>query len=85
MTPPVHRPRPRLARWLFDHDMTDVDAGRRLGCTGEYVRLICLPFDDPNRRVPGKRIMERVLSVTNGAVRPDDFYPIEEILSGRAA
>lgn len=67
--------RPKLAKFLWDRDVKFAAAGEALGRTGEWVRLICLPFDDPRRRVPDAKDLERIHTWTNGEITPADFYP----------
>jgi len=76
-TGPVPSPlvRPRLAQFLWERDISFREAGRALDRTGEWVRLICLPFDDPRRRIPDLQDMERVFNWTGGVVTAGDFYP----------
>jgi len=73
--PPPARPKPKLAYWLFDREITDRAAAEALGCSYETVRRICLPFDDDDRRVPGAALMESIFRWTEGEVVPADFYP----------
>lgn len=75
--------RPALARWLWDRGYTWKEAGALIGCSGEGVRLWCLPFDDPNRRQPEAQWIERIAVVTAGAITAADFYPAH--ISGRPA
>lgn len=72
---PAPLSRPKLATYLFERDITFRAAGEALGQSQEWVRLVCLPFDDPRRRVPHKDVMERIVAWTQGAVVPADFYP----------
>jgi hypothetical protein len=73
--PPPARPHPKLARWLFDRKLSFRDVSKPFGCSHEYVRLICLPFDDPNRRVPTADVVERIHTYTAGEISPADHYP----------
>lgn len=75
--PPAPLRRPKLAQFLFERDLSFAAAGEQLGRTREWVRLICLPFDDPRRRVPDLDDMERIVAWTGGEVTPADFYPPE--------
>lgn len=79
MTKSIPEPveRPALAEWLWRRNIdlraaADLFDGR---CSPEQVRLICLAFDDPKRRVPGKDLMEVIVARTGGDVAPADFYP----------
>jgi hypothetical protein len=76
-TAPVPSPlvRPRLAQFLWERDISFREAGRALDRTGEWVRLICLPFDDPRRRIPDLQDIQRIYDWTGGEVTAGDFYP----------
>lgn len=82
----IPHPRPAFDAWLTLHRRDYAWAAERLGCTREYVRLICLPFDDEKRRDPRAGIVRKVVRLTAGAVRPDDWHPpLADMLSGRMA
>lgn len=84
-TPDIH-PRPAFDAWLRLRRLDYTWAGKQLSRTREYVRRICLPFDDPNRLDPSARVIRDIIKLTEGAVRADDWHPpVAEILSGRAA
>lgn len=80
------RPRPPFARWLFERDLDFRQAAARLGCSHETVRLICLPFDDPKRRVPNVALMDKIIALTDGEVAASDFFQktAAEALDGAA-
>jgi len=87
-TPPIPAPRPSPAfeTWLRDRRLDYAWAAERLGVSREYVRLLCLPFDEPGRRDASARLVRRVIRLTGGAVRADDWHPpVAEILRGEAA
>jgi hypothetical protein len=87
-TPAGLRPHPRPAffGWLKLVRQTDVWAAGELGCSAEYVRLICLPFDDPKRRDPSGKLVRKIVRLTAGACGPETWHPpVEQILSGEAA
>ncbi|HZR87869.1 MAG TPA: hypothetical protein VFB02_13750 [Bradyrhizobium sp.] len=67
--------RPKFAHFLFDREVELREAAKALGCSYETVRRVCLPFADPDRRVPGKELMERIFAYTDGEIAPGDFYP----------
>ncbi|MCZ8195028.1 hypothetical protein [Brevundimonas sp.] len=71
------RRRPALAQWLWARGYTWKEAGELFGCSGEAVRLWCLPFDDAARRRPEDGFMQRIRLVTGGEVGPEDFFPAE--------
>ena len=72
---PAIRPRPRLARWLFDRGLEFRDGGDYFGCSHETLRLVCLPFDDPKRRVPNKELMSAIYAGTAGEITAIHFFP----------
>lgn len=79
-------PRPAFDAWLTLHRKDYAWAAARLNRSREYVRLMCLPFDDPERRDPSGRVVREVVRLTAGAVRPDDWHPpLADILAGRMA
>lgn len=71
---PAIRPRPKLALWLWERDIILRQAAEELECSYEQVRLICLPFDDQNRRVPSEALIERIIEYTGGDITAADFY-----------
>lgn len=83
---PDVRLRPALDRWLRDRDLDGPSAGRLFGCSKQMVDDITRPFDDPKRKRPGRPLLTRIVRVTNGAIRPEDFSPpVEAIIRGMAA
>lgn len=72
---PAIRPRPKFALWLWERDIGLRQAAEELECSYEQVRLICLPFDDDNRRVPSEALIERIVEFTGGDITAADFYP----------
>lgn len=85
-TLPSPQPRPAFDGWLRLHRKDYAWAAARLNRSREYIRLICLPFDDPARRRPGGGLVEDIIRLTGGAIRADDWHPpVSEILSGVAA
>lgn len=72
-TPPIV-PRPRLAAYIFERALELKTVGEAIGCSGEQVRLICLPFGHPKRRVPRTDLMARIVAWTGGEITPADFY-----------
>lgn len=68
------RRRPALAQWLWARGYTWKEAGELFGCSGEAVRLWCLPFDDAARRRPEDGFMQKIRAVTAGEVGPEDFF-----------
>lgn len=73
--PPPVRQLPPLAFWLFRRGLKLREAAGPFGCSAEYVRLICLPFDDPDRRVPTPDVIAAIHTYTQGEIGPADHYP----------
>jgi hypothetical protein len=73
--PPPVRPLPPLAFWLFRRGIKLREAAAAFGCSVEYVRMICRPFDDPDRRVPTPDVVEAIHAYTQGEIGPADHYP----------
>lgn len=83
---PDVRLRPALDRWLRDRCLTYEQGGELFGCSKQALHTICLPFDDPKRKPPGRKLLTVIVRLTDGAVRPGDFSPpVEAILRGMAA
>ena len=74
---PPPRPLPPFALWMTVRGLTTRQAGDVLKVSHETIRLICLPFDDEERRVPNKDLMRRIYTWTQGEIRPRDFYPYD--------
>lgn len=72
---PPPKPRPALAKWLWDRDLDFRDGGRMFGCSHAALQNYCRPFDDDERRVPKPKLMEAIVVKTGGAVKPASFYP----------
>lgn len=70
---PPPRSRPAFAQFLWDRGISHRDAAAALDRSHEYVRRICLPFDDPNRRVPDDETLERIGEYTRGEITKRDF------------
>ncbi|HEY2178060.1 MAG TPA: hypothetical protein VGH15_05710 [Caulobacteraceae bacterium] len=73
--PPRPVPRPAFARWMWERSLELKAVAAEIGCSHEQVRLICLPFADRRRRVPTAELLERIVTFTDGEIRPADFYP----------
>lgn len=85
-TIPDVRLRPALDRWLRDRDLDGPAAGKLFGCSKQMIDDITRPFDDPKRKRPGRDLLTRIVRVTGGAVRPEDFSPpVDAIIRGMAA
>lgn len=59
-----------LADYLRANGLTYMEFGRRIGTTHEAVRRYAI-----KGRVPEPPILRTIMRVTEGAVRPDDFFP----------
>ncbi len=73
--PPPVRPRPRLARFMFERDVRAPLAAKALGISEQHVHNITRAFDDPRRKTPSAELMMRIAAWTGGEVGPADFYP----------
>jgi hypothetical protein len=62
-------------RWLWEKSISNVEAGRLLGCHAQTIRLWRRPFGDAQRRVPGIEDMRKIVTLTGGEVVAADFYP----------
>lgn len=65
--------RPPLWRGLVERGIEFRQAGSVLGCSGEFVRLICLPYSDRRRVRPGPEIAQRIEAWTGGEIVPASF------------
>ena len=85
-TIPDVRLRPAFDRYLRDRNIDGAQAAELFGCSRQMVGFMRAPFDDPLWKPPGKKLMQRIVRVTRGGVRPEDFYPpVEATLKGLAA
>lgn len=73
---------PKIAHFIFERGLTMRAAAEQLGRSRQWVQLICLPFDDPRRRIPDVEDMERIHAWSGGELTPADFYP--PALSGKS-
>ncbi len=79
LPPPLVRP--QFATALFEAGLDYQQAAVALQSSRETIRLICLPFNDPRRRVPNRKLMQRIVDWTEGKIRPADFYePVDEVV-----
>ncbi|HEV2747724.1 MAG TPA: helix-turn-helix transcriptional regulator [Allosphingosinicella sp.] len=93
MADPTLRPRPRwtnpLEAWrrtqrVWDHgrrewiEMSVAEAARRCGVPYQTWHAWEKPREDPSARVPDDGNLKRLFLFTNGQVRPDHFFPIDE-------
>ena len=75
--------KPKLARWMFERNISNTDAARQLDCSRQTVLNITQPFGSPSRTVPHEALMEKIVRWTAGEVTAGDFYPPH--LNGQAA
>jgi hypothetical protein len=67
--------RPKLWRYYRERGLSRVEVSVAFDRTPEWVRLICLPFGDPKRRVPSPEDVQRFWEWSQGAISPADWYP----------
>ena len=67
----------RLKSWLEDNDRDVKWLAARLRVSRDAVYHWLRPTRDHKRRVPRPKEMRRLFLLSGGAVRPQDFYPIE--------
>ena len=83
---PPPRRRPKFAQWRYDRGLTlrqtaalitvaGQTVGRPVDCSYEWVRTICLPFNDPDRTLPGADLAAAIEHLTEGEVTLEDFAP----------
>lgn len=85
-TLPRPQPRPAFDGWLRLHRQDYGWAADQLEVSREYVRRLCLPFEDKARAEPSGRMVRKIVRLTAGAVRPDDWHPpVADIIRGVAA
>jgi hypothetical protein len=80
MTPeeaPKPEDRPKLWRYYRERDLTLSQVGAVVDRTHEWVRLVCLPFSDPKRRVPSHVDVVKLFEWSGGEIGPADWYPPE--------
>lgn len=83
---PPPKPMPLFALLLFQAGVDYQQAAVALESSRETIRMICLPFEDPRRRVPNRKLMVRIVDWCGGRVRPADFYePVPQVLEEAAA
>lgn len=74
-TAPAPLDRPKFARFIWERGLDYRAAGRHLGRTGEWVRLVCLPFNDARRRIPDGDDVAKISDWSEGEIGPSDWYP----------
>jgi hypothetical protein len=68
------RKRTPFSRWMWEHGLRPKDLEKALGRSWESVRKFALDFDDPARVIPPPEVMDRIVALTAGAIRPGHFY-----------
>lgn len=64
---------PPLALWLERKGMDNYQAAELIGCSGEYVRRMCLAFENPRRCKPTRRMALKIERATGGEVGLADW------------
>lgn len=75
LSPPTPKPRPVLARWAWERNLTNPQGGTLFGVSHETFRRWCLPFGDLGRKEPSPEERVRIAQVTAGEVSPESFDP----------
>lgn len=76
-------PRPRLDAWMRARGIDDATFGALIGRTKQAVNRMRKPFGDPDRLRPSGATLTKIVRVTQGDVRPEDFSPpVDAILNG---
>lgn len=70
---PQPQARPAMARWLWERKISFRKAGRAIGRSHEWMRRVCLPFDDPLRIEPDAESAILIERYTAGAITPPTF------------
>lgn len=71
--PPIARP--PLALWLWRRGLSLRDGAAYFDTTAETLRRACLPFDHPCHRPPYRALLRRIMALTGGEIRLDDWFP----------
>lgn len=74
MHPPPLKPRPPLAKWLFDRDMTLREGAEYFDTTYETLRRAVQPFGHPDFRPPYPALMRRIIALTGGEILPNQWF-----------
>ena len=69
--------RPKLWRYYRERGLTSVEVGRVFGRSREWVRQVCLPFDDAKRVIPNEADIRTAYNWSSGEITPADWYPPE--------
>lgn len=74
-TPTDLKPKPKLARWMFERNISAQTAAGLLGCSTQTIRNITRDFGDSRRTVPHEDLLGRIVAWTEGEIVAADFYP----------
>lgn len=75
-------------RWLWENNISNVEAGKRLGRHPLTIGRWRKPLSDPARRIPDQEGMKAISRMTGGELGPPDFYepnPVRETGATEAA
>lgn len=67
--------RPKLWRFYRDRNLTQQQVAEARGRSREWVRRICLPFDDAGRIVPDLADVEWFFEWSGHEITAADWYP----------
>jgi hypothetical protein len=76
-TAPEPTARPLFWRFCRDRDLSMTSVARIFGRSRGWAYLICLPFDDPRRRVPDPEDVAAIHEWSGGVIGPPHWYPPE--------
>jgi hypothetical protein len=62
-------------RWLWDRDVSNVEAARLLGRHPMTIARWRLPFSDDRRRTPDRNAVRDIISLTDGEIGRRHFDP----------
>lgn len=74
MSQPLLKPRPPLAKWLFDRDMTLRQGAVYFETSYETLRRAILPYGHDDFRPPHTALMRRIIAKTAGEIIPNQWY-----------
>lgn len=66
----------KLTDYCSQEKMNFSDVARKIGATPQAVRAWAI-----GSRIPSRAWMQKIVSLSNGAVQPNDFYDIQNLLS----
>lgn len=74
-SPPEPLQRNGFDRWLWERNIDNIEAGRRLSRHPVTIGRYRLPFGDPKRRIPEQEVLDKIHAWSGGEVTIADFYP----------